>query len=196
MYYKAKLFMDAEYSIEYGHFYTNELFNGDHQAGIKKLRMVTQNLETNHQSYSLCVLIDNYNAPVISENVQDFWQNLRQNEALPHYWAYEGDLSHYVEITLDQLHPKTKKEYLAYIEHHQHIPCSLFIIIWYYLRLGIIEDTEKVIEKISPTDTTFSAKNLITILPKRFEQVEDIALRAIKRGRHKDIGQRITLIFF
>lgn len=184
------------YSIEYAHFYVDSQFNDEHIRGIETLNKVLKGIINKGATYSTNILIDNYNAQPIEGREKNFWNQLKKMNSSPDFYAYEADLRGYIEAAFSLLSKKTVKSYKRYIDKNSSlIPCSLFIIIWYFLRFGIIEDHNEVIKRIGPNEL-FVGDEVITVLPNKFIDVETIAIRNIEKSSVSDYTYKIQTIFF
>lgn len=172
----------TDYSIEFCHIYLNETFSTEHELSISVVKELIQkfDLET---TYSLNVLVDDYNATEQLLDLEDFKKRLKDEGTKPDYLASEARLAHYANVLLDQMrNGKLKKSYERYIFDKGFVPCSFMIAIWYLLRLGLIEQEQDflVYEKNGGHSKSFIGKKLISVLPERFRGVEDKASAIIK----------------
>ncbi len=187
----------VDFSIEFSHIYLNEIFSVEHEYSIKSARDVIASLPTS-ASYNLNVLIDDYNA---SEEVLDTAVLLRifTKEAIrPDFLAFEANLAFYVEDILNCMQEgRLKRGYLRFIAKKK-IPCSLMIVAWYFLRLGILEPKQEVLtyEAVGQNAKPFAGTHLITILPNRFEGVERLADKIIETTPYGYISKQIYRVYY
>lgn len=194
---KKKTLRYSDYSIEYCHIYADQQLNAEHKKSIDLKQRIEKLLQKQGKTYSTLVLIDNYNAKTEEMSKAALISQLKDWAADPEYIFYEKDLLLYMPEALQLLHPKSHREYIKYIEKWDgFIPCSLFIILWYFLRLGIIQDHKSMVSHKEASPPQIYAKNLITILPKYYEPLERIAMRHIEKSKYSFIKQHIFTVFF
>ena len=185
----------VDFNIEYAHIYTNESFSDEHLKSIKILQKILQDFKKQNKTYSLAILIDDYNPSESILDVKGFVNKLSEVGAEPDYVGYEAKLASLSEMLIKKLPNRLRKQYLRYINRKNRIPCSLLVTIWHLLRLGLLESDIKYFEQLSK-HKPFIGKNIITILPARFKNVEEKARTNIASLGFKDKIKNMEFIFF
>jgi hypothetical protein len=186
----------VDYNIEYAHIYTDESFGKEHRKSIEELHNVLKMLKQLKKSYVLTVLIDEYNPVQHKLNIKEFLNRLAQLSSKPDYVGFESKLASDKNLLLNEVDKKTKKEYEKYIRKHRKIPCSLLIALWHLKRLGFIKTKNEELIPLSRNNKPFVARKIITILPRRYQEVEMKALKIIESTRFKKSLENILNIFF
>jgi hypothetical protein len=187
-----------DYSIEFCHIYLNETFSHEHRRSIEVLRRVISRLPTG-TTYSLNVLIDDYNATEELLDIEDLITELRQAEVAPDYLVYEARLVPYTNALLGLMpEGRLKRSYERYMRNQGVTPCSFMIAIWYLLRLGAmpLQEDATVYEKNGGHAKPFVAERLISILPERFEGVERKAASIIAATEFAPLEERIRRVYY
>ena len=189
---------NVDYSIEFCHIYLNETFSHEHRQSIDVLKSVVSELPTG-STYSLNVLIDDYNATEEVLDIEDLKRELREAHAKPDYLAYEARLAPYADAVLDLMSEgRLQRSYERYIREKGTIPCSFMIAIWYLLRLGALPLAADalVYEKNGGHTKSFIGNNLISILPERFSGVEKKAMSVIAKTNFAFLQKRIQHVYY
>lgn len=188
----------SDINIEFGHIYQDTLFSKEHDSGVVQFFTQIERIKKDDSIYSTTVMVDDYNVDNTKNFIKDYWNFLEKKGALPQYYVYESSLSVFIDEVFLIFNNRTKKSYQNYINTHKKIPCSLFIVIWYFFRLGIFDENKNnVLNRFNnQNNSPFFAKKIITILPKRFMDVEMIAQKAIQNSKQKNVMNYIETIFF
>ena len=186
----------VDFNIEYAHIYADELFGKEHQKSIKELRKIINRLKRLNKSYVLTVLIDEYSPCQNRLSIKQFLDKLDELNSKPDYLAFESQLAPCKDLLLKEMKGKIRKEYETYIKKHGKIPCSFLIAVWYLKRLGLIKTEKGELTHLSKNNKPFSAKKIITILPKKYQTVEIKALKIIRATRFKKYLTKISNVFF
>ena len=189
----------SQYSIEYCHIYMDEAFNNEHTNGLETLSSVVRSLDSAQSTYSLAVLVDDYNPTDQTLSVDGFIKELASRDAHPDYLGFEGLLVGFGQQLLDSIEkPRIKNMYERYINEKSKSPCSFLVAVWYLMRLGVFKHN-----RFSPTyfqtgkrPVTMSAQRLINILPDRFAGVEKKAMTLIAATRYAECVERITPVYY
>lgn len=183
----------TDYNIEFAHIYTNENFTAEHYRATKIALKRIKEVEEEGKSYTVTVLIDNYNPSDHVLKVPEFIKELEIMGVTPDYVIFEADLVNYKDICLNEMNGKIQRQYAKYIGKNDRYPCSFLLAIWHLIRLGAL-DPEPAI-KIK-NNKPFPAEKTITILPNRYGSVEKRSIEIIKSTKFADIANRIEYIFF
>lgn len=188
----------SDISIEFGHIYQDELFTQEHKTGIVELFKQIEHVKKNGFTYSTVVMIDDYNVDGTKNFMDQYWSFLDSKRAMPDYYVYESALAIFMDEVFAIFNNRTKKSYQSYIDKHKKIPCSLFIVMWYFYRLGLLDGSKDgILHTVKDEEKNpFFAEKLVTILPKRFMEVEMIAQKAIRKSKQKSALEQIQTIFF
>ncbi|MFH0854797.1 MAG: hypothetical protein V1891_04905 [bacterium] len=185
----------VDYNIEYAHIYSDCLFGYEQRESIKVLKKLIIELERSHKSYSLSILIDEYNPSIHRLKIDDFIKLLDKLGALPNFIEFESNLTKEKDILLEKMRSKTKNEYHKYIASHNKLPCSFLVAIWYLRRLGIFENINIALKNLN-NNAPFIGKRIITILPEKYRAIEKKTLQIIECSEYKSCLPKINHIFF
>lgn len=174
-------------SVEYCHIYTDEDFGVEHSNAIKHLKAT----ETEYEGSVIerVVMIDNYSPEEHTLNIEKFLLRLKENGAEPDKVVMEGDLVESAHTFLNLVNNRRlRSSYERYIEKNDgYVPCSLFIATWNAIRLGIIRDHKF---QVLPADL------VISILPRRFEIVEQKGIELVSNTDYADYKDKIIQQYF
>ncbi len=185
---------EGHYSIEFFHIYTDEIINQWHQQSLEIMKSLQTGWDFN---YRKIVLIDDYNPTETNITVEDILAHLNDNDMLPDFWAFEGDMLENAKVFLDTLPPsKLKKNYQRYIKKNGKYPCSLLTATWYLTRLGrldggMIKSTNSALFKTYPPAT-----RLFNLLPEVYKPVERRAKELIFKSPFSTDVDRIQDLFY
>jgi hypothetical protein len=190
---QEKIVQQPKYNIEYFHIYTDETIETRHIEGLESLRALQQ---TWSFAYDKIVLIDNYNPKEHVTSVRDVLTYLGNQDMLPDYWAYEGDLIENAKKLLDSVKEgKLKRSYIKYIESHGKYPCSLLTATWYLTRLGHFDTS--VINPTAATKAPYKpAKRLFNLLSEDYKSVEDRAKKIILNSPYALEADKVQDFFY
>ncbi len=175
-------------SLEYCHIYTDEEPNSSHLESLKKARQIFEDLSMEGKTTSRVIMIDDYN-PIEATLDQEEFKKLVDREGMhPDIYIYEAQLIRVAQHVLRRTQGRIWSQYSRYLSKHNKYPCSFLIACWYALRLGIIED-----ESIVPKEHV--CKEIISILPERFVEVEMLA-DAILSQLGVNSSKIITRVFY
>jgi hypothetical protein len=170
--------MGKDVSIEYAHIYTNQRISDEQKRSVEALGRLVEKLDSQNQSISLVVMVDDYSSPDPTFDYKAFEDWLEAEGYGPNLLIRESQLIPSCDEVLALVHDdKLRKQLTSYIRSKKY-PCSLFIAAWYLLRLGRIQS--------SGVPDNFKAQRLINILPASFKSVEEKGLRIIGSTSHKD----------
>lgn len=186
----------TDYNIEYAHIYAGEHFSEMHKKSVAELHKVIEKLKKLNKNYVLTVLIDEYNARHHNLDIKKFWKQLKKLKAWPDFVGYESRLIVYKDYLLKEMNGKIKKEYENYIKEHKKLPCSFLIAIWHLKRLRLIPIKKGELDNLTKNNKVFTAEKIITILPKKYQEVERKALKIIKSTKFKGWMENIENIFY
>ena len=190
-----------DYNVEFCHIYAGENFSEEQDKSCMMLKKAIKSFKG--KSICACVLIDNYN----SNKKVDLENILRHIKACGVYVdaiAFEkdlvpiaGKLMDLIRIhNLNNLKDKQGKIYLEnkgniMIKDKEKFSCAMLIACWMLVRLGIFK-----IPLIKKTKKNFPGKEIITILPKKYKEVENKALRILENTKYNNIIKKINYLFF
>jgi hypothetical protein len=119
------------------------------------------------------------------------------------YYCYERDLAGYVNPMLGRLAPPARRLQKVAIERRfekgiNTLACSVDVAIWHMLRLGLIEDANRVVRYLDAIGPYSAADFVVSILPAYLQGPEEMAAEKIlKFVKHDhDVRDRITPVYF
>jgi len=190
-------FKNVDYNIEYAHIYADKEFGLTQKRSVQILHDIIRKLKQTKKSYTLTVLIDEYNSKKQTLDIKKFIANLEKLRAKPNFIGFESRLVPYHKMLLEKMAPRLCKNLTKYIEKKRKIPCSMLIAIWYLKRLGLIETQPGELKHLDKDSRkSFIAKKIITILPKKYQEVEKKGLKIIASTEFKNHLNDIEDIFF
>lgn len=185
--------LPATYNVEFFHIYTDEKINGVHKGSLDFL---VQKRESWDFAPSTVILIDNYNPINHVLSAEEIFEYLATQDAVPDFWAYEGDLVENAKVLLSQVtSEKLRRSYEKYIEKRGKYPCSLLTASWYLTRLGCL-DYDGVIHRLGSETNYTPVAQLINILPADYSSVEKRAFEIIKRSTYASAAESIEDLFY
>lgn len=180
------------FNVEYFHIYTDEVISSRHSKSLDYLREAEKTW-SNH--YERIVLIDNYNPAEQSLTSAEVFKYLEEQDLLPDYWAFEGDLVENAKILLGKVNDRRlKQSYLRYVSKTKKYPCSLLTATWYLTRLNYL-DSQGIIKALKG-DEYKSPKTLMNILPKDYKPIEEKARRIILKSDFYEAADKIQDLFY
>lgn len=99
--------------------------------------------------YNFVVLIDDKSAGVKRDIIKDKILESIGDSITVDYICYESELEFLLSGISSILSDKTEKSIQGYIGNNGHTACSHDILIWYCLRLGLLEPDSNIIEAVS-----------------------------------------------
>lgn len=181
------------YSVEFCHIYTDESAN-DEQAG--SIEVTKEKLADLGAGYTTTVLIDDEHPDEHSLDVPDFLKRLEHHEVAADFWAFESELAAYQKEFLALItNQRVRSSYGRYIESKDKLPCSFLTAIWYFLRLGKLQDASHVI-KPNNGKVFVPADKLLNVLPLRFSTAEKQTTKLLQATNIPKIVDDIETVFF
>lgn len=170
----------VDYNIEFGHIYLNENFSKEHFDGAKIAKDIVKKLQNEGRTFCLTLMVDDYNPDEQFLDLEEYISELTKLGITPDFVVYESSLTKFKDLMLSESSNHISKQYSSYIERKGKCPCSFLISIWHVLRLGLIKDGSAIFSLTNRPISEFYAKNIITILPERFQGVEKMGMDIIK----------------
>ena len=116
---------------------------------------------------------------------------------MPDFVAYEASTVHLYEKVLGMIKKNERNDVKRYYRKNGRVPCSFLIVIWHLIRLGLVEnELEFYMPPNEGIKKPFVGKRIITILPKRFQSVEERAKDVIAHSPFASALDRLEYIFF
>lgn len=186
----------VDYNIEYAHIYTDETFGEEQIKSIELLKKIIIKLNKLNKSYTLTVLIDDYNPKEHFLDINNFINKCEELGYKPDFIAFESRLCSDKDLLLKKMSKKMSKEYKNYIKKAGKIPCSFLIAIWYLKRLGLIKTRKNEVIPLKDKRKPFIGRKIINILPKKYREVETKGLKIIKSTKFREYLNNISDILF
>lgn len=204
----------VDYNIEFAHIYSDQKFGNEQEKSIEVLSGVINDLQSQGKSFVTTVLIDEYNPKTCVLNENDFVNKIKSFGIPLDFVAYESKLSEIVSRLIADL-PKSNLEvdYLGEGKHSLFLKtenkkhklrenfgfshkntCALLTSCWLLCRLGVYRIPDDAVRRFG--EKAFEAKKLITVLPEKYKNSEDKALKIIKASGRKEILKNIEYRFF
>jgi len=183
------------FSIEFAHIYIDEKNIRSHGM-IPAVKDITISIGEKGLSYSLALLIDDYNPTRQKLNIDKYLSNLEHSNVMPDFVLFESELVKLKEPFFELINEgKAKRSYLSYISNKEgHIPCSLLISVWYFLRLGLLDYSYLNFYHQSK-GKGFVGNELINVLQLKYKGVEKKAIDIISNSKFPDKQNQIQNVY-
>ncbi len=175
-------------SVEYAHIYTNNKIGEEHKTSLEILSALKTEEDSQHKSFSLVVMVDDYSFPDPSFDYEEFIIWLSEKGFKPDVVFRESQLIPLCDEVLKLINDIDLKNQISDYVRSKKYPCSLFIATWYLLRLGCIT--------FPPFSPEFYAKEILNILPDSFKPFEDKGLEIISSTKFADKVENIHYRYF
>lgn len=185
----------VDVAIEFAHVYVDETFGPEHLAGVFEVSQQTRQLKAAGRSYSLSVLIDDYNPEACTLDTNTFIASLQRHGVAPDYVVLESTLADAAESLLRTITGREGRGLRRYLKSRGRMPCALLVAAWHLLRLGSSDFAAPPIGTTLP-QRPFVGRESLTVLPVRFRAVEKRAMEIIEASPYWGMGCRISHIFF
>lgn len=183
------------YSIEFAHIYINETHSREHFDAAWIAKQKAKELDKKGCSYSLNILIDDYNPSESILDVSNFINKIQENVEVDHV-ASEAALVMWTKLLLEEISKsRIRKSNLHYINRNHKVPCSFLVAVWNLIRLNELTN-EIDVSIYKDSAKSLVGERIINILPSRYEEVEKRALDIIEHTRYKECINRIEHIFY
>jgi len=181
----------VDVSIEYAHIYVDEAFGAEQIAGTRELMRQVRRMSLLGQSYSLAVLIDDYNPAVKTLDTSDFVRSLNEHGAGPDHVVMESTVAPIAREFVRTVERRERRSLERYAQSRGRMPCALLLAAWHLIRLGAEIDVG-----VGASHWPLAGRESLTILPSRFGPVEERALEIIEASPYKEFSGRIQHSFF
>jgi hypothetical protein len=205
----------TDYNIEFAHFYAEEEFGEDQAKSITILKEFLQKLEETHQTYIITILVDEFHSPSSKINEDNILRKFKEYNIEVDYIAYESKFGPLCEKLLQEIPDKmTRHEHFHNpnkqvimleegndkigleedFEFCKRYTCALLSSVWALSRLGIYDVPNNAVT--AKTNKPFQADKIMTILPKKYTEVENKVLDIIRTTKFSDKIKRVEYIFY
>ena len=188
-----------EINIEFAHIYADESFSEEQKASCDWFKKLSHGLKG--KKFCSVVMIDDYN-PGYRIDYHLILNKLKKERVMPDFIAFERDLVDIAPNILNAL-PRGRKVlkndrlYLdawhrkILLKNHGKYSCALLIACWILARLG-----EFTVPLIRLGEKEFKAKEVMTLLPQKYLDVELKAIEILKSTKYRRHVDRINHLFF
>jgi hypothetical protein len=164
-------------SVEVGHAYAEEPFGPEQRASCEVLRAVANRIP---EPWNVTVLLDDYNAGKEVLSLDQLVQEVEREGFAVTTAMRESELLPEASALLDALPAgRLRSRTERYLERKGLYPCSLLSATWYSRRL--ISDPP--------------AGSLLNIIPRRYEQVDRLALAILSAATNTAVDQIRPVLF-
>jgi hypothetical protein len=181
----------VDVSVEFAHIYADEAFGDEQIAGARELLRQARRMAVTGQTYSLAVLIDDYNPAVNTLDTSDFVRSLAAHGAAPDHVVLESSIAPIAQEFLRSVSRRERRSLERHAESRGRMPCALLLAAWHLIRLGA-----PVSAPVAAAGWPPAGDESLTILPARFAPVEDRALEIIDASPYRDFATRVRHSFF
>lgn len=179
-------------NVEYAHIYADKEFSFEQLESIIQLQKYLS--KVSRKNVALSVLIDEYNPKYIHFDETQYLLSLLQHNARPDFVGYESRLVQFKDILFQRLSKHDARGIIKFEHARGKVPCSMLIALWNLLRLGFFGSEKQVVKRLS--NVNFVAEEVINILPKKYIEVENKALRYLRESKLSSYINRIHHIYF
>ncbi|MCK5474048.1 MAG: hypothetical protein KAI53_01465 [Candidatus Aenigmarchaeota archaeon] len=213
----------VDYNIEFAHVYSDDKFSLEQKTSSEILRKTIENLKKDNKTFVSAILIDDYQPSYSYLDVYDFLESVKNSGFSPSYIAYESQLHSLATKLISLINKKNilekktetkiksnrdtilldtdshstislKDEYFA--KSKDYIETSVLIAAWYLVRLGIFTKPGLIKETKYTKKIPFVGENIMSIIPKKYRQVDEDAKAIISCTPYKIALKKIHNIYF
>ena len=208
----------VNYNIEFAHFYADELFGEEQIESIQVTQKLIKELKSQGKTFVTCVLIHQFHPAAFQVNEEKLRKVFEEHGLVPDFFVYEGKLNSVSDEIIEEIpssilnwetfqsfkgpHKRALmlkkaeygiglKEEIGFTERHT---CAMLIAAWDLCRLGAYKIPEESIRRLN--DKTFESEKIISIIPTKYNEVENKSLQIIKATKFKDLSDKIEQKFF
>jgi len=205
----------VDYNIELAHIYSDEQIGDEQARSIEEGNKFINRLKDNSESFSVSLLIDNYNTSSFTVDEEQLLSLAKGRGISFDFIVHEAELADLCDLLIRDMDPsvvqrvkfpKHNKESLVlkhngkiigvrdYFDTHERNTCAALVACWHLARLGIYPMPEEKIRRLS--DASFQARRSVTVLPKKYKNNEDKALAILGGTIYKDLLKNIEYVYF
>lgn len=181
----------VDVSVEYAHIYADETFGPEQLRGIREMLRLAGGFRRAGRSYSLAVLVDDYNPDLKTLSVPGLVAALTGHGAAPDHVIMESALAPLAEAFLDRVSGRDGRGLRRYVRSHGKVPCALLLAAWHLVRLGALPTPCS-----SQNAPPLIGRESLTVLPLRFASVEARAFEIIRASPHAGVTGQIKHRYF
>lgn len=187
----------TKHSIEFAHIYLNQSIGHEHKRSAGLYKELKDHLAAKGDIVESFVLIDDYNATEKILEPERLVRVLGKLGVQPDYVAYESQLTIIGEDVLRKSDGPEKDSSARFASTNGKLPCSLLIVAWYLVRLGIVAPPKALFDwELSICKQFEPAEYLVNILPDYYKGVENRACALLGEGPYGDAALRVTNNYF
>lgn len=205
----------VDYNIELAHIYSDDEIGEEQELSIREGIKLINRLRGNSESFSVSLLIDNYNTSSFTVGEDQLVDLAKSHGVSLDFIIHEAELVSLCDLLVKDMDPlavervkflKYNKESLVlkhngkiigikdYFDTHERNTCAALVACWHLARLGVYPMPEDKIRRLS--DASFQARRSITVLPKKYKSNEDKVLAILGSTIYKDLVEKIEYIYF
>jgi hypothetical protein len=159
----------------------DEVWSEEHIQNIQRTKLEIDLIVARGETFSLNILIDDYNSTEDKLVLDEFITNLKNLGICPDNVIFESDLVALKEdLFLKISDERVIKQYRRYIFTKDKVPCSFLIAVWYGVRLGLIRNQELPFY-VKNHEKSLVGKKLINVLHSRYDVPEGKANKIIAK---------------
>ena len=214
----------VDYNIEFAHIYSDQPNLTDEQIKSAKVtKKLIKKITNDNKTFVLTLLVDEYHPEFHKLNFNKFLKKLSSLDVPPTYIAYESKMISAAKLLMKSIphdmkktmkfHPTiTVNEKITYIVdktgkkiklktkgnvvHFSRYTCAILSTAWVLLRLGVIQ-AKNAVELTGMTQPKpFASKNIINVLPKKYEGVEIANKNIVLTSRYKQFVNNMYSEYF
>ncbi len=214
----------VDYNIEFAHIYSDQPELTDEQIKSAEVtKKLIKKITDENKTFVLTLLVDEYHPKFHKLNFNRFLEKLCSFGVPPTYIAYESKLISAAKLLMKSIpqdmkkttkfHPTiTVNEKITYlvdktgkkiklrtkgsIVHFSRYTCAILSTAWVLLRLGVIQAKNAVELTGMTKPKPFAAKNIINVLPKKYEGVEIANKNIVLASQYKQFAKNMYSEYF
>ena len=214
----------VDYNIEFAHIYSDQLELTDEQIKSAEVtKKLIKKIVNENKTFVLTLLVDEYHPKFHKLNFGRFLKKLDSLGVPPTYIAYESKMISAAKLLMKSIpgdmkkttkfHPTiTVNEKITYlvdktgkkiklrtkgsIVHFSRYTCAILSTAWVLLRFGVIQAKNAVELTGMTKPKPFAAKNIINVLPKKYEGIEIANKNIVLASRYKQFAKNIYSEYF
>lgn len=185
----------SDVNIEFAHIYVDEILTKEYLDLARNTQKITEAYGKEEKKVVLSVLIDDYNPVTHELKIDEFLAMLKKEGVEPDFVLFESELTKLKDSVFELLNEgKIKRYYSKYINSKKHFPCSFLIVVWYFLRLGIL-DHDDLNFYVYNKNKSFKSEKILNVLQSKYRDVEKKAHDIIKISKVSEKLQDIEYRF-
>ena len=187
------------FSVEFAHADLASPNWSDVERSALVARSLRRHLTSLGHEVQLCVLLDDKSTSVNDRAALSTTLLEKLADLAPDYYCFERDLSAYVDGLGARLSGRPQRQLARTVKKYRSknggLPCSVDIALWHLVRLGLVEDHDRIIRAKDPSVDPI-VDLAISVLGERNLEHELVASKDILDHVEPGIAERVWRLYF